>query len=452
MAQVYTDPDLKIKTNQRQILTMALPISFAIFIPQINFITNNIFLGQLGENALAAAGITGVYYLIFAVIGFGLNNGLQALIARRAGQDRIGEIGKLFAQGVYVSLALAAIGILITYSLAPFILRQTLQSKALTEQCLGFLYIRIWGLLFLYIYQMRNALLVGTNQSKLLIWGTLAETGTNILMDYTLIYGHFGFPKLGFNGAAIASILAEFMGIFVVFLVIEFKGISKQFSLYRQVKLNLADCRLILQQSSPLIFQYVISIVSWEFFYILIEHYGSRDLAISNTMRNIIGMFGVFTWAFAATATTMVSNLIGQNRSDEVNQLIWKIARLSVLITLASCLLLNIFAAEFLQIYGQGNEFVQAAIPVMRVVTVGLVLMSFANVWLNAIAGTGNPKVNLAFEVLAIAVYSIYVFYVLKVYRLPIVIGWMSEWVYWSILFVTSFGYMLSNRWKGKVI
>lgn len=196
----------------------------------------------------------------------------------------------------------------------------------------------------------------------------------------------------------------------------------------------------------------MISIVSWEFFYILIEHYGSRDLAISNTMRNIIGMFGVFTWAFAATATTMVSNLIGQNRSDEVNQLIWKIARLSVLITLASCLLLNIFAAEFLQIYGQGNEFVQAAIPVMRVVTVGLVLMSFANVWLNAIAGTGNPKVNLAFEVLAIAVYSIYVFYVLKVYRLPIVIGWMSEWVYWSILFVTSFGYMLSNRWKGKVI
>lgn len=452
MAQEHTYPDLKIGTDHRQILSIALPISFAIFIPQINFITNNIFLGQLGETALAAAGITGVYYLIFAVIGFGLNNGLQALIARRAGQDRIGEIGKLFAQGVYVSLFFAAFSILITYTLAPQLLRHALQSKALTEQCLDFLYIRIWGLPFLYIYQMRNALLVGTNQSKLLIWGTLAETGTNILMDYSLIYGHFGFPRMGFNGAAIASILAEFMGIFVVFLVIEIKGISKQFSLYRQVRLNLADCRLILQQSAPLIFQYVISIVSWEFFYIQIEHYGSRDLAISNTMRNIFGMFGVFTWAFAATATTMVSNLIGQNRAEEVLALIWKIARLSILITIGCCLVLNIFAAEFLYIYGQGDAFVQAAIPVMRVVTVGLVLMSFANVWLNAIAGTGNPRINLAFEVMAILVYCIYVFYVLKIYKLSIVVGWTSEWVYWSILFVLSVLYMRSNRWKGKII
>lgn len=452
MSQEQPYPDLKISTDNRQILTIALPISFAIFIPQINFITNNIFLGQLGEASLAAAGITGVYYLIFAVIGFGLNNGLQALIARRAGQDRIGEIGKLFAQGVYVSLGFATLSILITYTLAPLLLRQTLQSRVLTEQCLSFLYIRIWGLIFLYIYQMRNALLVGTNQSKLLIWGTLAETGTNILMDYLLIYGHFGFPRLGFNGAAVASIMAEFMGIFVVFLVIEIKGISRQYALYRQVRLNRADCRLILQQSAPLIFQYVISIASWEFFYIQIEHYGSRDLAISNTMRNIFGMFGVFTWAFAATATTIVSNLIGQQRTPEVRGLIRKIAQLSTLITLACCLILNLFAAEFLQIYGQGDAFVQEAIPVMRVVTVGLMLMSFANVWLNAIAGTGNPKINLAFEVIAILVYCSYVYLVLKVYRLPLVIGWMSEWVYWSILFVLSFWYLRSNRWKGKII
>ena len=65
---------------------MALPISLALLVPQINFITNNIFLSSLGEKELASAGITGVYYLIFAVIGNGLNNGLQALIARRAGK------------------------------------------------------------------------------------------------------------------------------------------------------------------------------------------------------------------------------------------------------------------------------------------------------------------------------------------------------------------------------
>jgi len=61
--------NLQVNISYRQILTIALPISLAILVPQLNYITNNIFLGQLSEQSLAAAAITGVYYLIFAAIG-----------------------------------------------------------------------------------------------------------------------------------------------------------------------------------------------------------------------------------------------------------------------------------------------------------------------------------------------------------------------------------------------
>src|SRR5688572_30599773 len=155
-----TRNDLQVDITYRQILKIAVPISFAMLVPQINFITNNIFLGQLGEQELGTAGLTGVYYLIFAAIGFGLNNGLQALISRRAGENRIEEIGKLFSQGVRISLVIAALGILITYFLAPVILRNAIRSPEIYQQWVDFLRIRIWGLPFLYIYQMRNALLV----------------------------------------------------------------------------------------------------------------------------------------------------------------------------------------------------------------------------------------------------------------------------------------------------
>jgi len=64
-----------------RILRIALPISLHI-VPQINFITNNIFLATWASNRWQRRGITGVYYLIFAVIGNAMNNGLQALIAR----------------------------------------------------------------------------------------------------------------------------------------------------------------------------------------------------------------------------------------------------------------------------------------------------------------------------------------------------------------------------------
>ena len=431
---------------------MALPISFGILVPQLNFITNNIFLGQLSEQALATAAITGVYYLIFGAIGFGLNNGLQALISRRAGENRPEEIGKLFIHGLGISLLIALAGIVLTYTLAPQVLRYSIHDTAIREQAVSFLKIRIWGLPFLYIYQMRNALLVGTNQSKYLVGGTVAEALSNVLLDYGLIFGHLGLPRLGFNGAAYASIAAEFLGMAVVFAVIHVKGISKRFSLFSHLKYHAATARLIVAQSSPLVFQSAISIISWEFFYVLIEHHGERDLSISNAMRNLFGLFGMFSWALAATCNTMVSNIIGQGRRDQVLFLIRKIVRISTGISIVVCGLLNIFPHAFLSIYGQTDSWVEHAIPVLRVVSVALVMMSFATVWINGVTGTGNSAVNLLIEAVTLIAYSVYVWVVLEVMKLSVTVGWMSEWVYWTFVFGQSFFYMKSGRWKNKVI
>ncbi|KAF0236496.1 MAG: multi antimicrobial extrusion protein, partial [Chitinophagaceae bacterium] len=289
--------NLQVDTGSKQILRIALPISAAIIVPQINFITNNIFLGGLGQLELGIAGITGVYYLLFAVIGNGLNNGLQALISRRAGENKIDEIGVLFWHGVRIALVIALMGILLTWFVAPTVLGWSLHDAAGVKMAVSFLTIRILGLPFLYIYQMRNALLVGTNQSKYLILGTATEAIVNIVLDYGFIYGKLGLPKLGFNGAAYASIIAEIAGLVAVFGVIKLIGISKQLQLFKKVAYQKKYTQLILVQSYPLILQHAISIMSWEYFYILIEHHGARDLAVSNTMRNLFGFFGCFTWA-----------------------------------------------------------------------------------------------------------------------------------------------------------
>jgi len=452
MDQTVTHNDLKVNISYRQILSIALPISLAMVVPQLNYITNNIFLGQLSEQSLAAAAITGVYYLIFAAIGFGLNNGLQALISRRAGEDRPGEIGKLFIHGVGISMCIAVAGILITYTISPWVLQFSIHDGELLKRSVSFLKIRIWGLPFLYVYQMRNALLVGTNQSKYLIAGTLAEALSNIFFDYSLIFGHFDFPKLGFNGAAVASIISEFLGMAVVFAVIHYKGIGKRFSLFSSLEYHAPVANSILKQSSPLIFQSAISIISWEFFYILIEHHGEMELSISNAMRNIFGLFGMFSWALAATCSSMVSNIIGQGLQHRVIELIWKIVKISTGIAIVICLLLNLFPYIFLSVYGQSPDWVSHAIPVIRVVSSALVLMSFSTVCINAVTGTGNTKISFLIELVTIILYSFYVWLILERLHLPVAIGWTSEWLYWGSMFTMAFIYLRSGRWKGKII
>ena len=444
--------ELRLQTSYGQIFGMALPIALAMLVPQINFITNNIFLGRLGEQELASAGITGVYYLIFAVIGNGLNNGLQALIARRAGQNLPREIGRLFYHGVWVALAIAAAGIVITYLFAPPIMRSVLHNEEIATTVIDFLLIRIWGLPLLYLYVMRNALLVGTNNTRYLIWGTLSEAVVNIVLDYGLIYGKLGLPALGFNGAAYASIIAEATGLIVIYLIIHFKRFHQSFSFFEQTRIDGATMRLILVYSSPLIAQYSISIATWEYFYILIEHHGERALAVSNAMRNIFGLFGVFAWAFASTTNAIVSNIIGQNRHSDVIPLVVRISLISFAVCLVIFVALNLRPEWFLSFYGQGRDFIDAGIPVVRVVSLGLLMMSFSTVWLNAVTGTANTLVNLAIEMITLVLYCAYVYFVLEYFRLPITWGWASEWIYWLSIFFLAFAYMKSGKWKKKVI
>ena len=452
MSHSPSTPSLQVNISSKQILAIALPIALAIMVPQVNFVINNIFLGALSKKALAIGGITGVYYLIFGVMGQGLNNGLQALISRRAGENRIDEIGVLFSQGVIISLFLSVFGISFTYLIAPSIFHTLLQDADRANTVIEFLKIRIWGIPFLFIYQMRNALLVGTNQSKFLIIGTATEAIINIFFDYSLIFGHFGFAALGINGAAYASIIAEAMGLLVIYFVIHYQKIGERFKLFSKFTFKWDYVQLILTQSMPIMAQYMISIISWEFFYILIEHRGEQSLAVSNSMRNIFGFFGSFTWAFAATSSTMVSNIIGQEMQDKVIPLINKIVKWSLGFAVVVFILLNVFAHQFLSIYGQGEDFMQEGIPVLRVVSIALLFMSIATVWLNAVTGTGQSSINLAIEFVAIIIYITYSYLTIEYFQLPITIGWMCEIIYWISLLIPSYWYIKSMRWKGTKI
>lgn len=441
-------PDLRLQTGYKQILQLAMPISLALIVPQINFITNNIFLGGLGEQALASAAITGVYYLIFAVIGSGLNNGLQSLIARKAGENQPKEIGKLFYHGVWVALGISLVGIFITYVFSPFVLRATIHNSIIADEVISFIRIRVWGLPLLYLYVMRNALLVGTNQTKFLVWGTLSEAIANIFFDYGLIYGKLGMPQMGFNGAAYASIIAEGVGLLVIYAVIHAKGMHKAFSFFESWKLDWEIVKMIVVKSSPLILQFALSIITWEYFYILIEHHGARDLAVSNTMRNVFGIAGISSWAFAATSNTMVSNVIGQGKKEEVMPLIMRISKVSFAFSLVITAIFNIFPGLMLSLFGQGEDFIAYATPVLRVVSTALLMQSFSVVWLNAVTGTGNTMFNLLIELVTLFLYTAYVYFVLEVWNLSLVWGWVSEWVYWISMFSMSFVYMRSGKWK----
>jgi multidrug resistance protein, MATE family len=152
-------------------------------------------------------------------------------------------------------------------------------------------------------------------------------------------------------------------------------------------------------------------------------------------------------WAFASTSNTMVSNLIGQGLENKVVKAIDKIMWFSIGTTLCILAILNIFPDHFLGLFGQDKLFVKAALPVIRVVSLGMIMMSIASIWLNAVTGTGKTKMNLVIEIAAILFYLIYTFVIVKKLHLSLAVVWSNELVYWLLIFLVSFWFIKKGNW-----
>lgn len=341
---------------------------------------------------------------------------------------------------------MAIMGMIFTWFVAPLCLSPFITPENY-EQEMEFLRIRVVGLPFLYLFQMGNAFLIGTLNSRLLMIGFIGEALLNIFFDYVLIYGALGFPKMGFNGAALASVISEFAGMTLVYAVIYYKGLKKKFKLFN-LKHHRPATKDILNRSAPLVLQYVISLTTWLLFFILLERYGDRAKAISNAMRNVFGIVGVFIWAFASTSNTVVSNLIGQGQPQKVIFAVKRISMMSFGFTVIMASLLNIFPVAFLQLFQQDHQFVVEAIPIVRMISLGMLCMSVSAVWLNAVTGTGKTSMNLLIEFVAVVMYILYIYIVMIRLQLSLFMAWTNEFVYWSVIFAIAFWYMRSNRWN----
>ena len=100
---------------------MAAPIWVALLIPQLNFFTNTAFVGRIGERELAINGISGIFYLILVMVGYGLASGLQIQLSRRSGEGDTEGVMKLFANGLLLSIAFSLVLLLLALWLAPII-------------------------------------------------------------------------------------------------------------------------------------------------------------------------------------------------------------------------------------------------------------------------------------------------------------------------------------------
>lgn len=303
----------------RQIINIAFPIILGSVAQNLINVTDTAFLGRVGEVALGAAAIGGLFYFAIFMLAFGFGLGTQIIVARRDGEGKHAEIGRTIEHAYYFLIPVSLLAFLFLEWIAGSLLNSVLQSPQIYEETVTFLNYRAYGIFFAFINMGFRAFYVGIARTKVITWTTIVLASVNIFLDYCLIFGNLGFPEMGIAGAALASVIAEASACIFFFIYTVTKIPLKKYQLFYFKDFSRKLLSRIIKVASPIMFQHFLSLGTWLIFFLFVEQMGQRQLAISNIIRSFYIVLMIPIWGFSSAANTLVSNAIGQKEAAGSN-------------------------------------------------------------------------------------------------------------------------------------
>ena len=438
--------------SNKHIWNVSLPIIIGLLAQNVINVTDTAFLGHVGEVELGASAMGGLYYMCFFTIFFGFSTGAQIIISRRNGEKNYNAIGPVMIQGTIFLLLLAATLFGLSYFFADDIMRVMISSEVVREATMTYLNLRIIGFFFGAVNIMFRAFYIGIIKTRILTANAIIMAVANVILDYLLIFGKMGFPEMGIEGAAIASVISEFIA--ALFLVVySFFTLDRGKYGFKRIKsIDLQLLKHVLKISVYTMLQYFISMGTYFLFFVVIERQGQHALAIANIVRSIYIVMFIPLNALSATSNTLVSNIIGEGRIRDVMSLVYRITRQSVLVMTVCVVLLCLFSKTVLSLYTNDLSLINESVSSIYVIAVALIISSIAGVFFNSVSGTGNTKSALILELGVLALYVVHIYLTGMYFNWPVHICLTAEVLYFVGLLVGSVLYLRFADWKKKKI
>ena len=434
--------------SYKNILRIAFPIIISGIAQNVVNVTDTIFLGRLSNVALGAGGNAGIFYFVLVITGMGFTTGAQIIIGRRNGEKNYTQIGKVVDHCLYFVIPLSILLFFFIKYWSPWLLDIIIKSPNILDASVDYLSYRAFGIFFAYINFSFMAFYIGTTKTRVLIHTTVIMMLVNVFLDYALIFGNFGLPKMGIQGAALASVISEVTALlfFIFYTIINID--IKKYDLFRFRNFDSSIFKRILKVGSPVMLQNFLSLSSWFIFFIIIEKLGEKELAISHIIRSIYMVLMIPLFGFSSATNTLVSNLIGQGNSHKVLTLIKKVTLLSLLSTFLVLMFNLTFPKEMIGFYTKDMSLIMETIPTLHVISFTMFFFSIAFILFNGVSGTGNTKTSLLIESITISIYLSATYYIAIVLKSSLPVVWCSEFIYFGLLGFLSFIYLKRGNWK----
>lgn len=448
----FTFAPMRSSISSKNIRLIAWPIIAGSFATNILNITDTAFVGRLGTDQLAATALATTFYLILMLVCFGLAIGAQIIIARRAGENNPTAAGKTFTQSLMMLIALATVLLSLCYPLYNVLFNAIVQNPSVKQLSTDYLAYRLIGIVFVAINCSFNSLFTGIARTRNITVGAILMATLNVLLDYLLIFGVAGFPKMGIKGAAIASVIAEgTVSVLYFSMTLRLKSF-KPLKLFHDFRPDIVIMRNIIRLASPTMLQHLISFTCWFLFFIIIEKSGPKNLAASNILRSLLLLFMMPIWGFSSAANSLTGNLMGQRKPSLVGLLIKRVIFQAWIVGFAIAPIVFIFPNMLIGFFTNDISVIALCYPSIYVVYIAVLVFIPGIIMLMSLSGAGDTRATLLIELAAIIFYLAFAWGAGLIVHAKLEWIWTSEILYWIIIVSLAYIRLRKGKWKSIIV
>lgn len=399
--EVREENKMGIMPIPRLLFTMSTPMIISMLVQACYNIVDGLFVAQESENSFNALSMAFSIQMLMIAVGSGTGVGINAILSRNLGEKKFNEANKVAVNGIFLGICsfvfFAIFGI---FGSRIFYASQT-QNQAIIESGTAYLTICTVGSIGIFMQIIFERLLQSTGNSIYCMFTQGTGAIINIILDPILIFGYFGFPKMGVTGAAIATVIGQ--------LVAMTMGIYFNLKKNPQIKLNFKHFRpnkktikSIYVVGVPAIIMQAIGSVMYYGMNCILAGYSSVSNALSDSAVFVFGAYYKLQ-SFIFMPVIGLNNgmipILAYNYGARNKKRIMNTIKLSIAVAvgmmLTGFLVFQLFSSKLLRIFNASNEIIEIGIPAFRIISVSFIFAGFCIILLSVFQALGSGVLSL---------------------------------------------------------
>lgn len=380
------------KENLHITLNMAWPAIVESFFVAFAGLVDSLMVSSLGSYAVAAVGLTTQPKFIGLSLFFALNVAISALVARRRGENKQEDAnGILYTAVLFIIAAAVALSVAFV-ALAGPIIRLCGSTIETHDSAVTYFRIIMGGMIFNCIQMGINSAQRGAGNTKITMRTNVTSNTINIIANYLLINGHFGFPALGITGAALATVLGTVVASLMSILSITRpEGFISIPYIYRnKIKPSLNAFVNLVKVGYSVFFEQLLMRIGFMLTAIMAANQGTDAMAAHQVGMNIMGLSFSFGDGLQATAVALIGRSLGAG-DKELAKEYGRICRMVGGI-IAVCLAVVYFvgAGALYRLFFREEHIVSIGVGIMRVIIFVVVFQISQVIYMGCLRGAGD--------------------------------------------------------------